>query len=52
MPIRRVTRTLGINADADLTAVQVVDGKVKQRFGWVGLTDKVVESLFKDQLVK
>jgi hypothetical protein len=42
----------GINADADLTAVQVVDGKVKQRFGWVGPTEKVVENLFKDQAVK
>lgn len=35
----------GINADADLTAVVVSDGKVVKRFGWVGPNEMVVKEL-------
>ena len=35
----------GVNSDADLTAVVIVDGKVAKRFGWVGPNETVVKDL-------
>jgi hypothetical protein len=35
----------GINADADLTAVVIAEGKVVKRFGWIGPNETVVKDL-------